>query len=453
MFRAIGDSGHDHPARPTSQRGLSVWKIRPTQSTCGSEQVGTVGARDRECVMSSRSRRSSTRSSSSRKSRAEKTIESTTPNSPVEATDFAPSNWSHRPADALPDDATVHQGLPPYDPHILTRIQDGLEEYLLDGARKYTQEEVATLAGVTVERADRLWISMGFALDPDPAARMFTDGDARALHAIASFVERGVLTPEGEVAAARALGQAMSRIAEWQVSLISGHILEELAGSGATTPEQTRQHVRDLAAEVIPVVESLQTYVWRRHVASTTGRNVGAPTDDLAGRTLVVGFADIVGYTSLTRRIGTRDLSALLERFESTTTAIINRNHGWVVKNVGDEVMFAFDDPAAAADSALQIQESVFTEESDPELRVGLALGSALVRYGDLYGSVVNTAARLTSSARPGTVLVNKPLATELESSTSFLLKSLRPKRVNGISRLDLSVLRRPRGGVVSQNV
>ncbi|NLG55139.1 MAG: adenylate/guanylate cyclase domain-containing protein [Rhodococcus sp.] len=386
--------------------------------------------------MSSRSRKPSARSE------APHDLPASDANQPVDDVANLPAlndaARSDPSADSSDDRESVH-----YDTHILTRIQDGLEEYLLDGERVYTQDEVAAAAGVTRERADRLWVSMGFALDPDPNARMFTAADARALRAIAGFVERGVLSPEGEVAAARALGQAMSRIAEWQVSLLSTHILEELAGSGATTAEQTRTQVRDLAAEVIPVVEALQTYVWRRHVASTTGRNVGAPTDDLAGRTLVVGFADIVGYTSLTRRIGARDLSALLERFEFTTTAIITKHHGWVVKNVGDEVMFAFENPAAAAEAALQIQEDVFADESDPELRVGLALGSALVRYGDLYGSVVNTAARLTSSARPGTVLVDKPLAEELDGNSAFRVKSLRPKKVRGIARLDLSVLRR----------
>ncbi|QNG20370.1 adenylate/guanylate cyclase domain-containing protein [Rhodococcus triatomae] len=332
---------------------------------------------------------------------------------------------------------------PEFDPHVLGEIQEELEEFLLGGPRKYTQDEIAALAGVPRERADRLWVSMGFAVDADPDARMFTDGDARALRSIVEFVERGVLTPEGEVAAARALGQAMSRIAEWQVSLLSTHILEELAGSGVSEPAQIRAHVHALAAEVIPAVESLQSYVWRRHVASTTGRSVGNPTDEVASRTLVVGFADIVGYTSLTRRLGARDLSDLLERFESVSTTVIAGHQGWVVKTVGDEVMFASENPADAAEIALRLQESVLTDETDPGLRVGLALGPALVRYGDLYGSVVNTAARLTSAARPGAVLVDERMADELAGEPAYLLKQLRPRRVRGIRRLEQFVLRR----------
>ena len=159
----------------------------------------------------------------------------------------------------------------------------------------------------------------------------------------------------------------------------------------------------------------------------------------------MVGFADIVGYTSLTRQLGARELSDLLERFESASTSVIGRHQGWVVKTVGDEVMFAVESPADAAEIALQLREQVLPDETDPELRVGLAMGPVLVRFGDLYGSVVNTAARLTGSARPGTVLIDEALAHELADAPGYYLKQLRPRRVRGIRRLEQFVLRRDR--------
>ena len=125
------------------------------------------------------------------------------------------------------------------------------------------------------------------------------------------------------------------------------------------------------------------------------------------------------------------------------STTVIAGHQGWVVKTVGDEVMFASENPADAAEIALRLQESVLTDETDPGLRVGLALGPALVRYGDLYGSVVNTAARLTSAARPGAVLVDERMADELAGEPAYLLKQLRPRRVRGIRRLEQFVLRR----------
>lgn len=332
---------------------------------------------------------------------------------------------------------------PGVDSNMLTNIQVDLEEYLLGGTRKYSQTDVAEAVGVDTDRADRLWVAMGFAIDPDPHAKMYTDADVNALRSIVRLVEQGAIDAATEVASARALGQTMSRLAEWQVSMISSHIVEELAHSEGKTSDEIRTQVTELVADIIPTVESLQSYVWRRHVASTTGRNVGNPGGETSSRQLVIGFADIVGYTSLTRRIGARELSDLLERFEHASTEVIGQNLGWVVKTVGDEVMFAAESVDDAAEIGVRLQETVLSDHDDPQLRVGLAYGPALVRFGDLYGSVVNIAARLTSTARPGTVLVDSKFAEGLAQAPGWRLRQLRPKRVRGIRKLEPYVLRR----------
>ena len=68
-----------------------------------------------------------------------------------------------------------------------------------------------------------------------------------------------------------------------------------------------------------------------------------------------------------------------------------------------------------------------------------------LSRFGDVYGSVVNLAARLTSVARPGTILVDRELAAELGDEPAYDLRSRRPVSVRGYNRLRPSALRRAR--------
>lgn len=323
-------------------------------------------------------------------------------------------------------------------------IQDEVERNLLGGEMKYTREQVAEISGIPLERAQRLWVAMGFARDTNPDEPMFTDADVAALQAITSLVDRGIIDPELEVSVTRALGQSFSRLAEWQLGLLNSHIVDRVRERDhPADPHAVAAEATLVAEQMLPTLEKLQSYVWRRHLASNAARFLDNRGEDADSRTLVIGFADMVGYTSLTRRLDITELTELLEFFESTVTNVISQNHGWVIKNVGDEVLFAVEDPVDAARIALALQDAAQSTEELPNLRVGLARGDVLVRFGDVYGSVVNIAARLTSSARPGTVLVDANLAGTLETAREFHLRPLRTLRVRGYSRLKAYVLRR----------
>ena len=82
-------------------------------------------------------------------------------------------------------------------------------------------------------------------------------------------------------------------------------------------------------------------------------------------------------------------------------------------------------------------------EPALPPLRIGLAVGSVLARHGDVYGEVVNIAARLTGHARPDTVLVDREAAAALAVDPRFALRPLRPVSVPGYRRLHPWVLER----------
>jgi adenylate cyclase len=75
-----------------------------------------------------------------------------------------------------------------------------------------------------------------------------------------------------------------------------------------------------------------------------------------------------------------------------------------------------------------------------------MALGRVLIRFGDVYGPAVNLAARLTSLARPGTVLVDRELARALRGEDAYRLHPRRPATVRGYAHLRSWSLR-PRTG------
>jgi adenylate cyclase len=315
--------------------------------------------------------------------------------------------------------------------------QDALEELILGAPRRYTRQQIAERAGLDLETGRRLWRALGFAETADDEV-LFTERDLDAVRLMTRLTDAGVLDPDVREAVARAMAQSLSRLADWQVGMLI-RVIEEQRGE--VTPEGSRE----IAAAVLPALEELQSYVWRRHLAAAVRRMVvtAGPGDEPGTWPLVVGFADMVGFTRTTRRRSTAELSEMIERFGSTTTEVIADGHGRIVKTVGDEVLFVADAAAEAASIALALQDRVRTEPALPELRIGLAAGPVLVRYGDVYGEIVNIAARLTAHARPGSVLTDRGVADALADDPRFALRPLRSVAVRGYRHLHPWLLER----------
>jgi adenylate cyclase len=301
------------------------------------------------------------------------------------------------------------------------------EEVLLGGDRKFTRLEVSARAGVSTERAERMWHALGFATVPaDEIA--FTDADVEALRILVALEEDGFIDPSMESSLARKLGQTQSRLASWQAAMFLD-IVSRLS----------RDEGVEVATLVLPAMERLQSYVWRRHLAAAMGRSAGGLTHGVR----VVGFADIVNYTRLTRQLSEARLGDLIERFEGLAADVVAEHRGRIVKSIGDEVLFVADAPADGAEIALALHERIGAEGDLPHLRIGLAYGNVLIRLGDIYGEVVNLASRLTSEARPGTVLADRELAAALDGRPSYRVRRLRRVHVRGYAHLSPYAIQR----------
>jgi adenylate cyclase len=315
------------------------------------------------------------------------------------------------------------------------QAREDLEQLLLEGPRRYTRLQVAELADMPPERSRRLWRALGFAdaADDDP---VFSDADVGALRVLKSLIDSGFVGPEAEATIARAMGQALSRLADWQTDMLA----DVLSGGGESGPASPEEAVA-AARALLPLLQNMQDYVWRRHLAANADRLLSA-TGTGDRRELAVGFADLVGYTSRSRGMGGRELGAMLEDFESIAAEVIALRRGRVVKTVGDGVLFT----AASALDAMEISlglPDAWDAEDRPQLRVGAAYGEVLTRLGDVYSPVVNLASRLTSLARPGTVLVDRELADRLRDQPEYRVRPLRRVSVRGYDHLQPWLVRR----------
>jgi adenylate cyclase len=144
----------------------------------------------------------------------------------------------------------------------------------------------------------------------------------------------------------------------------------------------------------------------------------------------------------------------LIERFEALASDIVATSGGRVIKTIGDEVMFVADDVQTAAEIGTRLAEEVpgsavgpGDDETIPPLRVGMAYGAVVARLGDVYGEPVNLASRLTSIARPGSVLVDREFADAISEHPGWQARRVPPRPVRGYAFLQPSRLHRVGGG------
>jgi len=296
------------------------------------------------------------------------------------------------------------------------------------------------------ERTRRLWRALGFAdvPDDDPA---FTDADVTALARLSALIDSGFVDPGAEASIARAMGQSLARLADWQTDMLAALLTAGPPDGGAEPDPATAQAAVEAGAvrateQLLPLMRELQDYVWRRHLAANAGRLFLAAPGTVDRRELAVGFADLVGYTSRTRGMGGRELGAMIEDFEGLAADVIARHHGRVVKTVGDGVLYTCEVPVDAVEIALRLPEE-WAAEDRPPLRVGVAHGPVLTRLGDVYSAVVNLASRLTSIARPSTVLIDQELARHLRGVADYRVRPLRRVSVRGYDHLQPWLVRR----------
>jgi class 3 adenylate cyclase len=180
-------------------------------------------------------------------------------------------------------------------------------------------------------------------------------------------------------------------------------------------------------------------------------RSPSAPEDEL--RPVTALFADIVGSTSLGERLASHEVKVVVGECVSRMTRAVERFGGTVQAYMGDGIAAFFglpraheDDPERAARAALAVVDVVTeyareVEEawgiSDFNLRVGINTGETtvgLVGHADpqsvALGDTTNVAARLQSSAEPGTIAVGEATAQCLVHA--FVLEPLGELSVKG---------------------
>lgn len=134
------------------------------------------------------------------------------------------------------------------------------------------------------------------------------------------------------------------------------------------------------------------------------------PIDDTAFRALM--FTDIVGSTEMTGRLGDVRAVEVIRAHDAIIRRSLERYGGSEVKHLGDGIFASFTDVAASVRCAVEIQEN-FSSHNEVSttpihIRIGVHAGEPVEEKEDLFGSVVQMAARICDVAQTDRILVSR---------------------------------------------
>ena len=152
-----------------------------------------------------------------------------------------------------------------------------------------------------------------------------------------------------------------------------------------------------------------------------------------------VFFADMMGSTKYFCQYG--DVAGLVQTHKclDIQAAVAEKHAGIIAKTMGDTLMAYFEEPIDAVHAAIEILKTLAKynqhqlEEQKIHIRVGLNCGLAILKDRDLFGLMVNIAAKIKSVAMVDEILISSSLEEKISGGQIPLAKdSGRVVKING---------------------
>ena len=137
---------------------------------------------------------------------------------------------------------------------------------------------------------------------------------------------------------------------------------------------------------------------------------IAPPAETVVNESATVAFIDLAGFSAIADVYGDSTAVAMLELFEGMVGRALE-DYAPPIKWIGDEVMLSFPSPQFAIRALGRLLPACRDDPRLPLTRTALHHGPVIRRGGDLFGSTVNIAARMSALAAPGQLLATQPVA------------------------------------------
>lgn len=150
---------------------------------------------------------------------------------------------------------------------------------------------------------------------------------------------------------------------------------------------------------------------------------------------ITILFSDIEESTRHWERRGDIEARILISRHNQLLFPVIRRYRGKIIKTLGDSIMAAFNEADDAVKASIAIHQILITERKRDKYfslraRIGIHTGKGLVEEDDIFGDVVNVAAKVEAEADGNQILFTTATNARLPGDKYTITKTieLRPR-------------------------
>src|SRR3954454_6062710 len=209
-------------------------------------------------------------------------------------------------------------------------------ERLIGGRPRYSMREVARQTGLDLDFLRALRRANGLPV-PDPDAVAFTEADLEGSWTAKTFRDAGV-EDDDMLAITRVLGRGLAQAAELMRTVTLDLVLEP-----GTPEDELALRYAEAAARLEPLTAPMLGQIINLHLRDVVRTEVLSAAEREDGRLpgardVVVGFADLVGFTRIGEDVAPDELGRVANRLEALAAERIAPPVR-LVKTIGDAVM------------------------------------------------------------------------------------------------------------------
>jgi class 3 adenylate cyclase len=217
-------------------------------------------------------------------------------------------------------------------------------------------------------------------------------------------------------------------------------------------PQEMLDQMQAQAASSGPLAMTFDRFLSGRRLLTchtfrqTFSTEIIRTSDGIGVRDVSILFTDLKGSTAMYDRIGDLKAFALVNQHFERLNRAITRNHGAVIKTIGDAVMASFESPVDSVRAARDMLNEIeaFNEEVGEKeivLKVGIHRGASIAvtlnERLDFFGQTVNVAARVQGLADADEIYITEEVyrAPEVADVLSGLHVTPESARLKGVQR------------------